>query len=248
MPVFKLTEKLQFPPPHLATSEGLLAIGGDLSLQRLLLAYNQGIFPWFSEGEPILWWSPDPRLVLYPDRLKLSSSLKKRIRQRRFKLTVDCAFESVIRQCSQVNRKHQDGTWIVEAMVDAYIGLHYSGFAHSVEAWQEDNLVGGLYGVSLGGCFFGESMFSLVSDASKIALTGLVQFLFAQNFKLIDCQVSTRHLLSLGAVEVSRKRFLTELESSLKASTTAGSWTPLFDSLKAKQDLPTHKWPPAQPN
>ena len=244
MPVFKLTEKLQFPPPHMATSEGLLAIGGDLSLQRLLLAYSQGIFPWFSEGEPVLWWSPDPRLVLYPDQLKLSSSLKKRIRQQRFRLTVDRSFESVIRQCSQVHRKHQDGTWIVADMVDAYIGLHDRGFAHSVEAWQEDRLVGGLYGVSLGRCFFGESMFSLVSDASKIALTGLVQFLAHQDFELIDCQVSTKHLLSLGAVEVSRKRFLTELQGALKAPTIAGRWTPVFDSLKSSRHLPTPDWPP----
>lgn len=243
MPIFALTEKLQFPPPHLATSEGLLAVGGDLSRQRLLLAYGQGIFPWFSEGEPILWWSPDPRLVLYPPKLRLNASLKKRIRQQRFQLTADRAFDVVIKECSRVRRKHQRGTWIVDSMVDAYIGLHNSGFAHSVEAWQEDQLVGGLYGVSLGGCFFGESMFSRVSDASKIALTGLVQFLACLKFKLIDCQVSTRHLLGLGACEVHRNRFLSELQAALKAPSVTGNWATLFDRLKEKQHLPTTDWP-----
>lgn len=245
MPIFALTEKLQFPPPHLATREGLLAVGGDLSRERLLLAYRQGIFPWFSEGEPILWWSPDPRLVLYPLKLRLSSSLKKRIRQRRYMLTIDHAFESVIKECSRIRRKHQDGTWIVESMVDAYLGLHHDGLAHSVEAWQEDHLVGGLYGVSLGRCFFGESMFSRVSDASKVALTGLVQFLTSLKFELIDCQVPTGHLMTLGATEIPRKRFLSELEGALKSPTLAGSWTDLFRRVEAKQPIPTANWPPS---
>lgn len=245
MPIFALTEKLQFPPPHLASREGLLAVGGDLTQERLLLAYGQGIFPWFSEGEPILWWSPDPRLVLYPRNLRMSSSLKKRIRQQRFHLTADCAFESVIQACSQVHRKHQDGTWIVESMVDAYIELHKSGFAHSVEAWHEDQLVGGLYGVSLGQCFFGESMFNRVSDASKIALTALAQFLTCLKFRLIDCQVPTGHLISLGASEIPRKRFLAELQAAMKANSVTGSWTALFDQLKAKEHLPTADWPPS---
>ena len=246
MPIFALTERLQFPPPHLATKEGLLALGGDLSLQRLLLAYREGIFPWFSDGEPILWWSPDPRLVLYPNKLRLSTSLKKRIRQHRFELSADRAFESVITECSRVPRKNQDGTWIVASMVEAYKHLHHNGFAHSIEAWQEDKLVGGLYGVSLGRCFFGESMFSLVSDASKIALAGLVQFLAAENFKLIDCQVPTPHLINLGATKVPRKQFLSELESALKKRTLAGSWTDLFDRLTAEQNLPTPDWPPSR--
>lgn len=244
MPIFALTERLQFPPPHLATKEGLLAVGGDLSLQRLLLAYRQGIFPWFSGGEPILWWSPDPRLVLYPYQMHLSTSLKKRIRQRRFQLSADRAFDAVITECGRVPRKHQDGTWIVASMIKAYKLLHRNGFAHSIEAWQEERLVGGLYGVSLGRCFFGESMFSRVSDASKIALAGLIQFLAAHNFELIDCQVPTPHLISLGATEVSRKQFLSELEGVLKKRTLAGSWTDLFDKLKDQQPLPDAEWPP----
>lgn len=246
MPIFALTDKLQFPPPHLATSEGLLAVGGDLSRQRLLLAYGLGIFPWFSEGEPILWWSPDPRLVLYPRKLRLNASLKKRIRQQRFQLTADRAFESVIKECSRIRRKHQHGTWIVDSMVDAYTELHRSGFAHSVEAWQEGQLMGGLYGVSMGHCFFGESMFSRVSDASKIALAGLVQFLACLKFKLIDCQVSTPHLLGLGASEIPRKRFLSELQSALKAPSVTGNWETLFDRLKETKHLPAADWPPAQ--
>ena len=246
MPIFALTERLQFPPQHLATREGLLAVGGDLSQQRLLLAYREGIFPWFSDGEPILWWSPDPRLVLYPKKMKLSTSLKKRIRQHRFYLTADRAFEDVISECSQVPRKNQDGTWILDSMVDAYNLLHRNGFAHSIEAWQDNQLVGGLYGVSLGRCFFGESMFSRVSDASKIALAGLVQFLDALNFKLIDCQVPTPHLISLGAIEIPRKRFLAELESVLKKRTLVGSWADLFNKISGENDLPMPNWPPSR--
>jgi leucyl/phenylalanyl-tRNA--protein transferase len=244
MPIFALTERLQFPPPHLATREGLLAVGGDLSLQRLLLAYRQGIFPWFSDAEPILWWSPDPRLVLYPEKMHLSASLKKRIRQHRFQLTADRAFNAVITQCSRVPRKKQDGTWIVASMVEAYTILHHNGFAHSIEAWQEDELVGGLYGVSLGRCFFGESMFSRATDASKIALAGLVQFLSGLKFKLIDCQVPTPHLISLGATEIPRKRFLSELENALKKRTVAGSWADLFEKFKDDKHLPVADWPP----
>lgn len=246
MPIFALTERLQFPPPHLATKEGLLAVGGDLSQQRLLLAYREGIFPWFSDGEPILWWSPDPRLVLYPNKLRLSTSLKKRIRQHRFELTADRAFGTVIDECSRVPRKNQDGTWIVDSMVDAYNLLHRNGFAHSIEAWQDDQLVGGLYGVSLGRCFFGESMFSRVSDASKIALAGLVQFLATLNFKLIDCQVPTPHLISLGATEIPRKRFLAELGNVLKNRTLVGSWADLFKKITNEQGLPTPDWPSSQ--
>jgi len=245
MPVFALTDKLLFPPPHLATREGLLAVGGDLSHRRLLLAYRLGIFPWYSEGEPILWWSPDPRLVLYPQELHLSASLRKRIRQHRFDLRADSDFETVIAECGRVRRKNQKGTWIVADMIDAYSRLHQKGFAHSVEVWQADQLVGGLYGVSLGRCFFGESMFSRASDASKIALAGLVQFLSHLNFKLIDCQVPTRHLLSLGACEIPRRRFLAELAAALKANTLAGSWSTRFERLKEQQHLPTADWPPA---
>jgi leucyl/phenylalanyl-tRNA--protein transferase len=244
MPIFALTDRLQFPPPHLATKEGLLAVGGDLGQQRLLLAYREGIFPWFSDGEPILWWSPDPRLVLYPNEMHLSASLKKRIRQHRFRLSADRAFDAVIAECRRVPRKHQEGTWIVASMVDAYQRLHRNGFAHSIEAWQDRQLVGGLYGVSLGRCFFGESMFSRVSDASKIALAGLVQFLAVLGFKLIDCQVPTAHLATLGAREIPRRRFLSELEKALKKKTVAGSWTGLYDRLADEHHLPTPAWPP----
>jgi len=224
MPVFLLSERHRFPNPRLATNEGLLAIGGDLSLDRLLLAYHNGIFPWFSEGEPILWWSPDPRLVLFPDEFKPSKSLRKIIRRQIFDITLDQAFPEVIRECAQVRIEHQEGTWIVSDMIDAYCQLHESGFAHSVEAWQAGKLVGGLYGVSLGRCFFGESMFSRVSNASKVAFAGLVDYLKTHAFDLIDCQVTTQHLISLGAKEIPRQRFLDLLSLALQKPTLQGSW------------------------
>lgn len=224
MPVFLLSERHRFPNPRLATNEGLLAIGGDLSPDRLLLAYHNGIFPWFSEGEPILWWSPDPRLVLFPDEFKPSKSLRKIIRRQIFDITLDQAFPEVIRECAQVRIEHQEGTWIVSDMIDAYCQLHESGFAHSVEAWQAGKLVGGLYGVSLGRCFFGESMFSRVSNASKVAFAGLVDYLKAHAFDLIDCQVTTQHLISLGATEIPRQRFLDLLSLALQKPTLQGSW------------------------
>ncbi len=224
MPVYLLSETHRFPNPHLATGEGLLAIGGDLSVDRLLLAYQNGIFPWFSEGEPILWWSPDPRLVLFPHEFKPSKSLQKIMRRSIFDITLDQAFPEVIRECAKIRIEHQEGTWIVNDMIDAYCQLHDSGFAHSVEAWQAGKLVGGLYGVSLGRCFFGESMFSRVSNASKVAFAGLVDFLKLQAFDLIDCQVTTRHLISLGAKEIARESFLKLLANSLRKSTCQGRW------------------------
>nr|MBC8457524.1 leucyl/phenylalanyl-tRNA--protein transferase [Deltaproteobacteria bacterium] len=163
MPVFLLTDKIAFPPPHLASSEGLLAVGGDISQERLLLAYRMGIFPWFSDDEPILWWSPDPRLVLYPREIKISKTLKKIMKKGLFKVTMDSAFVQVINQCAQIRLQNNQGTWIVEDMIDAYCKLHESGFAHSVETWYQGELAGGLYGVSLGKCFFGESMFTRIS-------------------------------------------------------------------------------------
>src|SRR5210317_1959432 len=190
MPVYQLSEDLIFPSPYLASKEGLLAIGGDLSPQRLLLAYSNGIFPWYSEGEPILWWSPDPRLVLYPDELNVSRSLKKVIKQGSFEVTIDRAFEAVITECAQVRLENHEGTWIVAEMVQAYCRLHESGFAHSVEAWAGERLAGGLYGVSLGKCFFGESMFTRVSNASKVAFVVLVNHLKNQGFAMIDCQIA----------------------------------------------------------
>ena len=224
MTVFLLTDEIAFPPPHLASKEGLLAVGGDLSRERLLLAYRMGIFPWFSDDEPILWWSPDPRLVLYPHEIKISKTLKKIIKKSMFKVTMDSAFIQVINQCAQVRRQNNQGTWIVEDMIDAYCKLHESGFAHSVEAWYQGELAGGLYGVSLGKCFFGESMFTRISNASNVALVKLVEYLNALSFDMIDCQLTTQHLLRFGAREIPRVTFLKQLEKSLKASTKKGKW------------------------
>lgn len=226
MTIFLLSDKIAFPPQHLAEKEGLLAIGGDLSEKRLLLAYQMGIFPWYSQDEPIMWWSPNPRLVMYPQELKISRSLKKVIRRNTFTLKIDTAFDDVIQACAGVRRKKQDGTWIVDDMITAYRNLHDSGFAHSFEAWKDDVLVGGLYGVSLGRCFFGESMFSYQSNASKVSLAFLVDFLLQRSFELIDCQVTTEHLLSVGAREIPRKQFLKELAAALKKPTLRGKWHP----------------------
>jgi leucyl/phenylalanyl-tRNA--protein transferase len=225
MPVYLLSDDLVFPSPQLAPKEGLLAVGGDLSRERLLLAYRMGIFPWYSRYEPILWWSPDPRLVLYPGELRTSKSLQKTIKKGLFRVTMDQAFEAVINACAQSRTSADEGTWIVEEMIDAYCNLHESGFAHSVEAWREDKLVGGLYGVSLGRCFFGESMFTHISNASKVAFVALVKHLQALNFYLIDCQVTTPHLLKFGAREIPRARYLNELDKSLKPSTLKGQWS-----------------------
>lgn len=224
MPVFQLTDDLIFPPPTLADADGLLAVGGDLSTDRLLLAYRLGIFPWYSEGNPILWWSPDPRLILYPQEFHVSRSLRKIIRQRRFHITMDTAFEEVITACAQIPRRHEDGTWILDEMQQAYIALHHWGYAHSVEAWQGGKLAGGLYGVSLGNCFFGESMFSRRSNASKVALHALVEYARSQRFAFIDCQVTTDHLLRLGAREIPRRQFLFELQRAVRTPTHRGSW------------------------
>ena len=225
MPVYRLSQDLVFPSPHLASREGLLAVGGDLSVKRLLLAYSLGIFPWYSEGDPILWWSPEPRLVLYPDEFKVSRSLNKVIKRGVFEVTMDRAFEKVITECARVRLENQEGTWIVDEMVSAYCRLHASGFAHSVEAWRDGRLAGGLYGVSLGKCFFGESMFTRVTNASKVALVALVKYLKAIGFALIDCQIATAHLKRFGAREISRARFLDELDKALDAPTLKGKWT-----------------------
>ncbi|WP_442891719.1 leucyl/phenylalanyl-tRNA--protein transferase [Dissulfurispira sp.] len=224
MPVFQLSEKLIFPSPEFSEPDGLLAVGGDLSEERLLLAYSMGIFPWYSEDSPILWWSPDPRLVMIPEELKLSRSLRQVINKNTFKITMDNAFEDVIRSCADVHKKRHSGTWITEEMIDAYINLHNSGFAHSVESWYEGELAGGLYGVSLGGAFFGESMFSKKSNASKVAFVYLVQKSINWGFGLIDCQVTTEHLMSLGAKEVPRAEFMKMLKQALKMPTRRGTW------------------------
>jgi len=224
MPVYRLSQDLVFPSPHLSSHEGLLAVGGDLSVKRLLLAYSLGIFPWYSEGEPILWWSPEPRLVLYPDELKVSRSLNKIIKKGAFKVTMDRAFEEVISECARVRLENQEGTWIVDDMVSAYCRLHATGFAHSVEAWSGDRLAGGLYGVSLGKCFFGESMFTRVTDASKVAFVALTRQLERWDFPLIDCQVHTGHLESLGASMMPRQQFSRILQRECHPQDEAPTW------------------------
>jgi len=211
------SDPAQFPDPYYALEEpnGLLAVGGDLSPARLLNAYRQGIFPWYSDGEPILWWSPAPRMVLFPQELKVSRSLHKTLRNTPLRITLDTAFSHVIEACSEsrLNKDgSQSGTWITDEMKQAYISLHRIGFAHSVECWEGDELVGGLYGVSMGKVFYGESMFSRRSDASKVAFAHLVRQLVAWGFALIDCQVYTEHLASLGAREIPREQFLELLD------------------------------------
>jgi leucyl/phenylalanyl-tRNA--protein transferase len=224
MPLFRLSHDIAFPPPHLSTPEGLIAVGGDLSPRRLLEAYRCGIFPWFSEGDPILWWSPDPRMVLYPEEIKISRSLQKTLRQGQFTITMDTCFNRVIEACAKP-RNETDGTWILPTMIQAYGRLHELGYAHSIEAWVNKRLAGGLYGVSLGGCFFGESMFSDVDNASKAALVHLARFLQERDGDLIDCQIASAHLVSLGARSITRKLFLEQLGRSLRKSTLVGVWT-----------------------
>ena len=218
MPVFTLSKRLSFPPPHLAIKEGLLAVGGDLSPERLLLAYRNGIFPWYSTGEPILWWSPDPRLVLYPDELRVSKSLRKVIKRNVFQITFDQAFDAVIQACAGAKRSYGEGTWITDEMKAAYCDLHRQGYAHSTEAWQGEKLVGGLYGIAIGRAFFGESMFSHVSNASKVAFVTFVENLKRLKFSLIDCQVRTDHLIRFGAREIPRKFFLEQVEKAVDRS------------------------------
>ena len=224
MPVFYLTDEHIFPPPQLAEKEGLLAVGGDLSQDRLLLAYSMGIFPWYSDEEPLLWWSPDPRLVLYPKEIKISKTLKKIIKKDEFGITMDQAFAGVIRECAQIRSENSAGTWINEDMMQAYCGLHQSGYAHSVEAWYKGELAGGLYGVSLGKSFFGESMFTRISNASNVALIKLAEYLAALSFDMIDCQVRTEHMIRFGAREISRDHFLQQLKESLGKETIKGKW------------------------
>ncbi|MEJ2201164.1 MAG: leucyl/phenylalanyl-tRNA--protein transferase [Desulfuromonadaceae bacterium] len=214
MPIYRLNDQLLFPPPEFSEPEGLLAVGGDLSSSRLLLAYSMGIFPWFSEGEPILWWSPDPRCVLFPDELNISRSLAKTLRRSRFRSSFNTAFSAVVAACAENRPKQNSGTWITVGIQQAYENLHRLGFAHSVECWQGDELVGGLYGVCLGRCFFGESMFHRVSDASKVALVALVRRMRQKGWTLIDCQLPNDHLFSLGAKLLPRQEFLSRLRRS----------------------------------
>ena len=224
MPVFRLTKALVFPDPELA-EDGLLAIGGDLSEARLLLAYRSGIFPWYGEGDPLLWWSPTERAILHPGHLHLSVRTRRSLRHRPFEIRFDTAFERVIGHCSQVPRPGQDGTWITREMLEAYNALHTAGHAHSVEAWRDDELRGGLYGVSLGRAFFGESMFSLEPEASRAALQALDARLKAWDFTLIDGQLPHEGLTGYGFQVVPRALFLEELGEALHLEGRTGSWS-----------------------
>ena len=203
-----LGKELIFPAVETADPEGIVAIGGDLSPERLILAYRSGIFPWYNEGEPIIWYSPDPRMVLYPKKLKISKSMRSVLNSKKFKITYNQHFEKVIASCKTISRKDQPGTWITDEMQKAYVELHQMGIAKSVEVWQNKKLIGGLYGIDLGHIFCGESMFSKVSNASKTAFIHLAQKCESKNYKLIDCQVYNDHLASLGAEEISRKEFV----------------------------------------
>lgn len=225
MPVYQLSDEIIFPPPHLAEAEGLLAVGGDLSPKRLLTAYASGIFPWYAEGDPILWWSPDPRLVLYLKELHISRSLAKTLRKQLFRVTFDTSFKAVVSACASTRGPNREGTWITDEMRRAYVQLHDLGYAHSVEVWCGRDIVGGLYGVSIGRCFFGESMFSAMRDASKVALVELKEFLSLKAYGFIDCQVPSEHLIRMGARKVSRKRFLDQLADALKYPAMIGPWT-----------------------
>jgi leucyl/phenylalanyl-tRNA--protein transferase len=235
--VYRLGPELAFPAPDEAEASGLLAVGGDLSPERLLLAYSLGIFPWPLVAEPLLWFSPDPRMVLLPGDLRVSRSLRRTLRRGDYELRLDTAFAEVVRRCAHVPRRGEAGTWITPELAEAYTRLHALGFAHSAEAWLDGRLVGGLYGVSLGGTFFGESMFADRTDASKAAFVALVHQLARWGFDLIDCQVHTGHLASLGAVEWPRQRFLAALARSLERPSRRGAWklecAPLVQSARA---------------
>jgi leucyl/phenylalanyl-tRNA---protein transferase len=222
--IFRLDDRLVFPDPARAERSGLLAVGGDLRPKRLLLAYASGIFPWYSEGLPILWHSPDPRMVLRAHEIHVGRSLAKDIRRGAYEIRLDTAFREVIEACAATPRPDQDGTWITSEMLEAYVELHRLGFAHSAEAFHDGALVGGLYGVSLGAAFFGESMFAHAPDASKIAFATLVRQLERWGITLVDCQVKTAHLTRFGATEWPRARFLEALEAALEVPTRKGPW------------------------
>ena len=224
MPVFRLTDALLFPSPDFAEDDGLLAVGGDLRPERLIMGYSLGIFPWYSQGDPLLWWSPAPRLVLFPDEFHLPRRLKRTLAAGTFSVTVDTAFEEVVAGCATASGRGTHGTWITPEMQRAYFQLYKYGFAHSIECWQEGQLAGGLYGVCLDQVFFGESMFTRVANASKVALATLVQLALNQGIKLIDCQMTTEHLLRFGARELSRQAFQAQLEAHIHDCRPQKKW------------------------
>ncbi len=225
MPVYRLNLRPVFPPAHMAEKgDGLLAVGGDLSRERLLRAYSEGIFPWYSPADPILWWSPDPRALLFPEEFHLSRRNRRYLKKSGFRVRRDTAFTAVVKACAETPRRHESGTWITPEMQTAYIDLHDAGHAHSIEIFQHHALVGGLYGLSLGRCFFAESMFSLVDHASKAALIDLVSLAQRRNFHFIDVQFLTPHLQQFGVREISRREYLLRLERALKKPTVRKSW------------------------
>lgn len=224
MPVFQLSEQIVFPHPDMAEPNGLLAVGGDLSVPRLVHAYKQGIFPWFAKDDPILWWFTSPRLIMLPEEFKAPKRLNRYYRNSNVCMTINVDFEAVIRLCSSTRHNSEEGTWITGEMIDAYIQLHHKGYAHSVECWQDNRLVGGLYGIALGKVFFGESMFANIPNSSKFALIHLVDFLKSNGYRLIDCQMTTDHLVSLGAREVSGKDFQHLLKKYIVSDYQNGAW------------------------
>ncbi len=224
MPVYLLNESYEFPPAE-GAEEGIVAVGGDLSPQRLLNAYKSGIFPWYSNGEPIIWWSPDPRFVLFPDELHISKSMQRILKAGVFEATMDTDFQHIIRQCAVVSRKGENGTWITEDMIAAYRTLHELGYAHSLEVRSNGEIVGGIYGISLGKCFFAESMFHTTSNASKFALIKLVDYLKRNEFLFLDAQIHTAHVESMGGKDISRNEFLRLLHKGLSGESMVGKWT-----------------------
>lgn len=224
MPIYQLDDRLWFPDPQ-GAEEGIVAIGGDLEPERLLLAYSKGIFPWFDDDDPIIWWCPDPRYLLFPDKFHVSRSFRRFLNKQKFKITLDENFQDVIENCATIERTDQDGTWITDEMMSAYIELHRLGYAHSVEVWDEKNeLAGGMYGVSLGRAFFGESMFSKQANASKTALYYISNLLSKKGFSFIDAQIHTPHLVALGAEKVTRQEFLEKLVDAIQFPTWTGKW------------------------
>lgn len=226
MPIFWLTDELLFPDPHLTGEEGILAVGGDLSIERLLMAYKIGLFPWFNPEDPILWWCPNPRYIVKPNEIKTSKSMRPYFNQKKYRVTLDTVFREVILACQKIPRKGQTGdTWLTDDMMNAYIRLHELGICHSVEVWKEEELVGGLYGISLGKCFFGESMFSRANNASKFGFITIAKELEKRNFWLIDCQQPTDHLISMGAKGIPRDEFLDLMVKNTEETTLIGLWT-----------------------
>ncbi|MFT5914574.1 MAG: leucyl/phenylalanyl-tRNA--protein transferase [Flammeovirgaceae bacterium] len=229
MPIFELSSNdYSFPPVHFANPSGILAIGGDLQPNRILNAYSHGIFPWFNPEEPILWWSPDPRCIIYPSEIKVSKSMKQLFRRNEFRITYDQDFLGVIYGCKEIYRPDQQGTWISEEIIDSYLQLHKQGFIHSVEVWQGEKLVGGLYGGNLGKCFFGESMFSRVSNASKFGFISLAKNLALLNYEIIDCQVHNPHLESMGAEMMGRKEFSEIVKKQSSSELDKRNWNDIF--------------------